>query len=874
MKSRLLLFLTLLASFGSYGQTVNQAKLQNAKPVGGTILRSIASGDTSLFINQGAPGIVEIPKLDAVSKLNKENIPADADANSYFDDGQAGSFNAKAYLQDSVLTGLVNHWTGERESYKLVTVKPDGSPINDTDVIPGRGIYRKKSGKGYYQKITQNNRIDLGIYGNMSDFAAAFQQIWQSGFIAVSQSHRTVYNIKSEITITDKDIIAYLNGATLKVTLPNQKYALNHIVTNSTKYNVNSITYGGTSDKYTNVIVSGNTGYKDGDLLKIFSKDLVSGFSNILMGEFLVPEKVTYDGTNTTLKIKGQFNYAYATTIRIAKIKKYRVDINNVVVDGTIAANQVCGFAKLQGSTDSYFSQVTISGLTFPAINLQGTYNTTVNGCSMYYGADAIDGLGPNGSIGYGINDGWSCNTKVVNCNFNSLRHATTTNTAALVTTAQEDYTYYGETNGMVVANCTATNVLRAFDTHPPGYNINFIGNTIDKSEAGYSLRSRDTHIDGGEVRSSNYGVVISAEGDNINQRITIKNLKVLNPLEFSIYASTGRTIKPKIEVSNCSLEGAIFMRDAEYYLSGNTINIEASGNASWLNNWNSIGQGLNNIITQKTTVVNGVVFSGTGSYISDGEKFILPSGQTIIYLARNGTNGSNNVYVTRSPVLFIGASPTSNTTAEMDNSTIPVLGRSTFLSLKVSWRTETLNGVVSTNKASNFISLRQKTSNAALVIENKDICDDVIYMSIDAISAIKDLSEYPINAGTHQGQKLVLYNNSAFNVILPMLNRSSVYALLPKQSVELVFNGSTWLYLNNQSLNLPANFTYSVASPGTTTVSIPHSLGVIPSAYSVYPENANSAGISWYEATATAIVVRYTTAPTGPLNYRISVTR
>lgn len=97
--------------------------------------------------------------------LIESSVIKGLDANSFFDDGEDINRETTLKMINGVIKGLRNHWTGEPEEYRRVDQRLDGSEINDTHILPGRGIYRKKKGLGYFVKVSPDNTIHLDWYG-------------------------------------------------------------------------------------------------------------------------------------------------------------------------------------------------------------------------------------------------------------------------------------------------------------------------------------------------------------------------------------------------------------------------------------------------------------------------------------------------------------------------------------------------------------------------------------------------------------------------------------------------------------------------------------------------------------------------------------
>jgi hypothetical protein len=122
-----------------------------------------------------------------------------------------------------------------------------------------------------------------------------------------------------------------------------------------------------------------------------------------------------------------------------------------------------------------------------------------------------------NGWFGYGINISNSCEGITVDsCHFERVRHG--------VTTTGGGGGRMGVARNVVVSNCTARACTApAFDTHPDGDAVTFVGNTINGcGHAGIQLRSPNSHAIGNVITYCGTGIQLTdgAQGCQVKDNV------------------------------------------------------------------------------------------------------------------------------------------------------------------------------------------------------------------------------------------------------------------------------------------------------------------------------------------------------------------
>lgn len=905
MKSRILLFLTLLASLGSFGQTVNQAKLQNAKPVGGTIMRSIAGGDTSLFINQGAPGIVEIPKLDAVSKLNKENIPADADANQYFDDGQAGAFIAKAYRTGDIISGLIDPNTGERTTYRVgVTTKPDGSPITDADLVQGAGGYRKKDGQ-YYERLFPDKKINADVFGIKGDGSDETDKVqkWlnfaREGYtLDLGGKHVSVSSLRlprvNNLTLTGSggkiDNRYGANGSTiLSEPLGGYYQSLGKIVTTNIPEN----------SKVVNISSSANL--SKGDYIWLYTTQPIGTIdTSYLRGEIFY----VADLSNNTLTLdRGVSLSMDASKIEVRKYTSLNnLNINDITFIPYHANDFAIAFNFISNSTFTNV-QVRPNTVALVAFSVAG-YNVTFENCRAFRCPD------PSLVLGYGFSvSGFKItisNSFAEGCkhNFTSASRNKLSKNIRFINCTSQGSPAYGIDFHAAVINSSIENCrsysdargieIRAFKdiTVRDCQVYDVTGNAVILfSEATGTLENFtltgctfNNGPDRGIIGITTFPTTLVG-GRFINN--TFKGFKT----PFKLVTANGLTLNNCTVSGNVVLdsrEGGIAIEGSRNIVSGNHIKDIAKEAAGFgIENVGESNEIKNNTVKYTGTSFSqsGIVDRGVNTVISGNDVSTFPSGDIRIATGAEANKRfvfSNKRYGLTIDVLSTDDPNISRRVMETAQGSDTIAEQW----YKVAAVNFGLRDYTDFTLTLSFSAYTGFTQNAQVVFTGRQATSSSssIFISSTVISMSKGATVFSPDGFliTHDGYgkpfNIYVKKNTIFTkVIVQELSRAitpgDFLTYFPNQEwINSAPSGTFATVLS--SYVQPIATTHAIPSPGTTTVSIPHSLGTVPSSYSVYPESANASGISWYEATSTAIVLHYSTAPTGMLNYRISLTK
>jgi hypothetical protein len=101
--------------------------------------------------------------LQLSAQVRVEDVASEKYSNNYFDEPQLKKALAKPQKAENVLFGLIDPFTKQPVSYTRVTVKENGKPVTDADIISRGGVYKKK-GKEYF-RLNYSTPLDVRFFG-------------------------------------------------------------------------------------------------------------------------------------------------------------------------------------------------------------------------------------------------------------------------------------------------------------------------------------------------------------------------------------------------------------------------------------------------------------------------------------------------------------------------------------------------------------------------------------------------------------------------------------------------------------------------------------------------------------------------------------
>ena len=333
------------------------------------------------------------------------------------------------------------------------------------------------------------------------------------------------YKLAGSVTVLDQSVRIDAAAATFVQTTADPAVELRGSF--GTTHTASAIGVGSSSvggnDLPTVVLSSVGNGlqYATGDIVKVFSDDVVPGTDNaeddidpIRTGQFFS----VLESTSNTVTLRGAVRDPMTTNVRIAKLST-----NRVIWTGGVFRSTYTGPAmmfRVRGLLKPTVRDVTITLARGQAISLNSCLGYLVSNVAVNR---AIDDPAA-GYWGYGIDDNTNEFGVVENSTFTQCRHAYTS--GGTRTVAGENPPYLsGRTYGAKVINCVAITPSSAgFDTHSNGQGISFVNCTVTDALVGYQLRGRLNSVVGCTADRVTTGVRIatdSSAGESYGHTVT-----------------------------------------------------------------------------------------------------------------------------------------------------------------------------------------------------------------------------------------------------------------------------------------------------------------------------------------------------------------
>lgn len=370
--------------------------------------------------------------------------------------------------------------------------------------------------------------------------------------------------------------------------------------------------------------------YKRGDIVKLYSDDVISG-TDFIQSQFFVVSNVY----TTFIEVGGYPLFSFTTNPRIQLIdKSKKIKISNLQLSSkehTIYTDTA--LITIIGGCNHEIKSCSLVNTNSHGLLFTGCYGYVVDDFDVDY-ADFIN-TGSLYKIGIGITDTGSSNFTV------SFKNGYTQAFTSI-------YTYiksYPETRGCsqfgIIKNAIASGT--SLDNHTNAYNLVYVDSIISSSPSGITIRGINCVYDNIEANTYTYGIYAYADSHNIsnplnftvkNSRVTSLNtgLEILNNnsvpitgvikdsiISGEIYAAFIRN--GSITFKNCIITGKIYLeRSATIILDSCTLNgsIESLGIGNSITIVNS-SINLNRplyVRTATTSIDNTVINFAVSTYI------------------------------------------------------------------------------------------------------------------------------------------------------------------------------------------------------------------------------------------------------------------
>lgn len=336
----------------------------------------------------------------------------------------------------------------------------------------GETAWRKQSANGRWFELGGDSVApeQVGAAGDgVADDSAALTAALSLGRPVRGQPEAQ-YRIANKVYVADKNIDLDLRGAVLiDATKTGQGL---HLHASPTKVvPVTSITTATANGARRSVLsVVDVSGVAAGDVLKIYSDDLISTKANERMGEFAEVLSVS-DGAITLSSI---LLLPMATTIRYAVLNRaLTCKVKGITFDTAMADGVVRGFPyclNVEGYVGPHISDIHGRRALGILVMTQSCYRAFGEGISADYLRDAVD----RGGFGYGVADYGSQYSIWRGLNFNTVRHAYTTGANETPVANANPYLYGGAVRCRVESGRCLNPTNYAWDTHEDAWECSF----------------------------------------------------------------------------------------------------------------------------------------------------------------------------------------------------------------------------------------------------------------------------------------------------------------------------------------------------------------------------------------------------------------
>lgn len=359
---------------------------------------------------------------------------------------------------------------------------------------------------------------------------------------------------------TNKSIRLEGNGSTLLFNTDSRLNINYHTNRNS---NVNSIEYTTSSARISKVYMSDTSMYEKGDIVKIYSDDLIEGTLFNLSQYFIVAGKsIDY------IEVTGKVIFDFTTNIKVQAIdKSKKLQINNLILsslDSTVYSD--LGLVTVIGGAYHLIKDCAVKNTNNHGVLFAGSYGYTVENLELDY-QDFANQANPK-RIGMGVCDSASSNFTI------SFKGGYT----QAFTCVYYSNDNYPETKGVSQFGLIKNSVTSgsALDNHTNAYRLVYSDCIVSSSENGIVVRGSGCIYDNIIANASIYGLYVYADNHNTGNTndFLIRN-STINSYTRCVQIENNKDTKITGIVENCILTGrtaAIVLKNADIVFRNCTI--------------------------------------------------------------------------------------------------------------------------------------------------------------------------------------------------------------------------------------------------------------------------------------------------------------
>lgn len=366
---------------------------------------------------------------------------------------------------------------------------------------------------------------------------------------------------------------------------------------------VSNIEWTSSSPRISKIYISNTSDYKKGDIIKIYSDDIIEG-TEFKQSQYFIVGNVY----SNYIEVTGKVIFNFTTNIRIQLIdNSKKIEINNLILSSkehTYYNDR--GLFTIIGGAYHNIKDCSIKNTNSHGFLFAGSYGYNVENLELDY-QDFINTV-PQ-SIGMGVCDSASSNftisfkggyTQAFTCvYFNEIDYPET----------------YGVSQFGNIKNSVATG--SALDNHTNCYNLVYSDSIISSSENGIVIRGGKCIYDNISVNAAIYGLYVYADSHNAGNSIDflVRNTNIYSHTRC-VQIENNKEFKIKGVIENCVLEGrtaAIYLKNADILFRNCTITglITISNNVNvifdncTLNGYINIAEGIidSNVIIRNSII-------------------------------------------------------------------------------------------------------------------------------------------------------------------------------------------------------------------------------------------------------------------------------
>lgn len=276
--------------------------------------------------------------------------------------------------------------------------------------------------------------------------------------------------------------------------------------------------------------LSGLMPWKRGDVVKVFSSDIIPGArtdvaapaaSSERTGQFFIVRAVA----SGSVELLGTLRDPMTANMMVARLLDRTASISGGtydLADTFISSNFAADLINISAMRNPTVRDVVVKRAGGSAIVMASCFGYRVTNTQVLWAwNDAVT------HYGYGVNDSASDHGTVDGCFFGQVRHGfTDTNTTTTV--GEDSPSKYGRSVGWKVTDCVADSTTgSAFDTHHGGAGGTFHNCTALNAQIGFAVRGRNHSILNCITKSCGTGVrVLTENAGGETSGITIDGLK------------------------------------------------------------------------------------------------------------------------------------------------------------------------------------------------------------------------------------------------------------------------------------------------------------------------------------------------------------